>query len=124
MQLTPEQQAQVDQAKAEGRRRVVLTPTPEQSSDYARRVEIEEAGREENIRWAQKRREARNELGFSGDLRRAIAATRKPAQSVAAEIGVDGDLLDRFCCGEAELPTDIVDRLVKYLGLQLMQPIR
>lgn len=124
MQLTPEQQTQVDQAKAEGRRRVMLTPTPEQQKDYARRVAIEEAGRDANIAYFRKREEAAKEEGFSGDLRRAIDASRKAPQSVAIDIGVDGNLLDQFCCGEAELPTDIVDRLVKHLGLQLMQPIR
>lgn len=124
MNLTPEQQAQVDQAKAEGRRRVMLTPTPEQSADYARRVALEEAGREANLAYFLKREEASREEGFSGDLRRAIDRSRKAPQTIASEIGVDGDLLDQFCCGDAVLPTDIVDRLVRHLGLQLMQPIR
>jgi hypothetical protein len=64
VQLTPEQQAQVNQAKAEGRQRILLAMTPEQAQNDAREVAVEEFGREENIRLARLRRQARNEPGF------------------------------------------------------------
>jgi hypothetical protein len=124
VQLTPEQQAQVNQAKAEGRQRILLAMTPEQAQNDAREVAVEEFGREENIRLARLRRQARNEPGFSGDLRRALASLHKPPQTIAAEIAADGELLDQFCRGEAELPTDVVDRLVAHLDLRLMRTIR
>jgi hypothetical protein len=41
MQLTPEQREQVRQAKANGERRVMLDPTPEQRSEWCAAVEQE-----------------------------------------------------------------------------------
>jgi hypothetical protein len=98
--------------------------TPEQRADYFRRVALEEAGREENLAYLNKLETAADEPGFSGDLRRAIAASLKPPEDLATEIGLDGDLLNQFCCGEAALPSTAIDRLVERLGLQLMATLR
>lgn len=124
MQFTREQREAIERAKAAGARRVIMDLTPEQRAEADRIEAAEEAGMAENIEYLRKRREAAKEIGFSGDLRRAIAATRKPPETVAAEAGLDGQLIDRFCCAEAILPSDVIDRLVEHLGLQLTQPIR
>jgi hypothetical protein len=98
--------------------------TPEQIADFERRVAMELAGKEENIAYVRRLKEAAREKGFSGDLRRAIAASQKPPQDLGTELGLDGELIDQFCTGEAALSTDVIDRLVDHLGLQLMQVIR
>ncbi|MFV0444908.1 MAG: hypothetical protein ACK5Q5_15150 [Planctomycetaceae bacterium] len=57
--------------------------------------------------------------GFSGELRRAIDAARIPSHRLAADCDMDVETLEAFRCGEAELPTGVVDRLVAALGLTL-----
>ncbi len=78
MQLTPEQQEQVRQAKAAAERRVHLRFTPEQRSEWRAAVEEELAAKDENIaHWRKVHAEA--ELpGFFGDLRRAVLLSRRP----------------------------------------------
>jgi hypothetical protein len=124
MKLTPEQRTAVERAKVAGEPRVFVDLTPEQRAEAERTVAAAEAGIPENIKYLRKLRDAEREPGFSGDLRRAIAATRKSPEEVAAEAGLDEQLIDRFCCGEAILPSDVIDKLVEHLGLQLTQPIR
>lgn len=63
--------------------------------------------------------QAEREPGFSGDLRRAITAARRPSHELAAELGIDVHLLEEFRTGEATLPSDVVNRLVEALGLRL-----
>jgi ribosome-binding protein aMBF1 (putative translation factor) len=63
--------------------------------------------------------QAEREPGFSGDLRRAITAARRPSHELAAELGIDVRLLEEFRAGEATLPSDVVNRLVETLGLRL-----
>lgn len=66
---------------------------------------------------------ALEEPGFSGDLRRAISAARKAPSELARELETDADLLSVFLAGDAELPTDVVDRLVALLRLKLVMEI-
>jgi hypothetical protein len=123
-QLTPEQRAEVDRRRAAGLRSTTIEPTPEQRAEIRKMIEIEEAGIPANIAYMRALDAARAEPGFSGDLRRAILATKKPPQTVAEEAGVDPGLVDRFCCAEACLPNEAIDRLVQHLHLQLVQAIR
>lgn len=95
--------------------------SPEEIADYERRIEIELAGKEENIAYVRKLREAAREPGFSGDLRRAIAANRTPPEDLGRELGVDGDLIDKFCTGEGTLPSGVLDKLLAHLGLRLVK---
>jgi hypothetical protein len=124
MQLTPEQQEQVQQAKAAGERRVTLAFTPQQKAEWEAAVEQELAGKEENVAHLRKIKAAAEEQGFFGDLRRAIALSRRPIRDLALEIGVDWRLLSDFRSGDAELPGAALDRLIETLGLRLMQEIR
>ncbi len=123
MQLTPEQQTQLAQAKSVGEKRVALDFTPQQKAEWEAAVQQELAGREENLDRFRKIKAAAGQGGFLGDLRRAIALSRRPVQELAAEIGVDWRLLSDFRCGDAELPSPALDRLVAALGLRLMQEI-
>ena len=63
---------------------------------------------------------ALREDSFSGQLRRAIAASRGPRSELAAQTGIDDENLDRFFCGEGELDSHVIDRLAAELGLQLV----
>jgi hypothetical protein len=123
MQLTPEQKAQLDQARASGERRVRLNPTAAQKAEWEVAVQQELAGREENIEHLRKIKAAAAQEGFLGDLRRALARSRRPVQELAAEIGIETRLLSDFRAGDAELPSAALDRLVGILGLRLMQEI-
>lgn len=123
MQLTPEQQAEIERQRSDGRRRLHVTMTDEQRAEYRRLVALEDAGMEENKAYARKLMAAAAEPGFSGDLRRAIGRSRHSPDELAVEIGVAPELLDRFCTGEADLPTAAIDRLVETLGLRLMAEI-
>jgi len=123
MELTPEQKEQLCQAEAAGERRVMLRFTPEQRKEWRAAVELELAGKEENIAHFRKRKAAAERPGFLGDVRRAIASSRRPTDELADEIGVDSRLLSDFCAGDAELTAASLDRLIKALGLRLMPEI-
>jgi hypothetical protein len=123
MQLTPDQQAQLNRARAAGEKRGRLNMTPEQNAEWNTAAQLEQAGREENIEHFRKIRAAAEQQGFLGDLRRAIAQSRLPVHNLAAETGIDARLLSDFRAGEAELPAAALDRLIGALGLRLMQEI-
>lgn len=123
MQLTPQQKEQIQQAKAAGERRIMLNLTPEQKAEWQAAVQQELAGKEENIAHFRKIREAAQQLGFFGDVRRAIAVSRRPLEELAHTIGVNPRLLSDFRAGDADLPPAALDRLIETLGLRLMQEI-
>jgi hypothetical protein len=124
MQLTPEQQQQVTQAKAVGEKRVVVQFTPEQKAEWEAAVRQERAGKDENITHWRKIKGAAEQPGFFGDVRRAIAFSRRSIQDLATAIGVDERLLSDFRAGDADLPASALDRLIETLGLRLMHEIR
>ena len=123
MQLTPQQQEQVDQAKARGEQRVSLQFTPAQKASWREAVAQELAGKAENVAHFRKLRAAAEKPGFLGDVRRAIILSRRPVEELASAIGVDSTALSDFRSGDAELPLLAIERLVEALGLRLMQEI-
>lgn len=123
MELTPEQQEQIRHAKAAGERRVTLNFTPQQKAEWETAVQQEMADKEENIARFRKIKAAAEQRGFFGNVRRAIALSRRPVHELAAEIGIDAILLSDFRAGDAELPSAALDRLIEALGLRLMQEI-
>jgi hypothetical protein len=123
MQLTPEQQEQLRQAKAAGQRRVTMQFTAEQKEYYRAAVQEELAGKEENIAHIRKLHAAAQQPGFFGDVRRAIASSRRATDELANEIGVTSRLLSDFRAGDAELPPAALNRLIEALNLRLMQEI-
>src|SRR5690348_11004511 len=100
MQLTPEQRADIERQRRENPgARIFIKHTPEQAEERRRAYEEEEAGREANIAYARKLFAALEEPGFSGDLRRAIAASRKAPSDLASSVGVSVSLLEDFLDG-------------------------
>ena len=124
MQLTPEQQEQVEKAKAAGEPRVTVRFTAAQKAEWQDAVQQELDGKEENIAHWRKVKAAAAQSGFFGDVRRAIVLSGRPGDELAKAIGVAGRLLSDFRAGEAELPSTALDRLLDLLGLRLMQEIR
>jgi hypothetical protein len=124
MQLTSEQQAQLAEAKSRDERRATLSFSPSQKAEWEATVQQELAGKEQNLERMRKIKAAAEQPGFMGDLRRAIALAHRPVEELAAEIGVDLQLLSDFRSGDAELPSPVLDGLIAALGLRLMQEIR
>jgi hypothetical protein len=123
MPLTPEQQDEVRKAKAAGDNRVTIGFTAQQKDQWKAAVQEELAGKEENISHLRKIQAAAKQPGFFGDLRRAIAASRRSVDELSAGIGVDQRVLSDFRAGDTELPAAALERLVDTLGLRLMQEI-
>lgn len=123
MQLTPEQQEQVRTARAAGEQRATLRFTAGQRAEWRAAVEDELAGKDANIAHLRKVKAACEQPGFFGDVRRAMASSRRPIDELAGEIGVEARLLSDFRAGEAELPPAALERLLRTLGLRLMQEI-
>jgi len=123
MQLTPEQQEQVRQAKERGERRIRLSFTAEQKSAWRQAVEQELAGKEENIAYWRKIVAAADQPGFFGDIRRALFLSRRAPHELVTAIGVDLQTLSDFRAGDSDLPSAALERLIDALGLRLMQEI-
>jgi hypothetical protein len=123
MRLTPQQEEQVEQARAAGENRAVLSFTSQQKAEWQAAVQQELAGRDQNIDHIRKLQAAAQQHGFFGDVRRAMAVFPKSVRELADEIGVSEHLLADFRAGNAELPCAALDRLIQALGLRLMQEI-
>ncbi len=65
------------------------------------------------------RNEARLEPTLSGELRRAVHASRKPLSEIAASAGIPTLALDEFLTGERTLRSDVLDRLAGSIGFGL-----
>jgi hypothetical protein len=65
------------------------------------------------------RKEAQEEATLSGDLRRAIHASRLPLTEIANSAGITPHVLDEFLTGERTLRSDVLDRLAGTLGYEL-----
>jgi hypothetical protein len=90
---------------------------PEELAEWRRKVAEEEAARPANLARLQRMDEAAAEQTFSGELRRAIRAAKVPHHDLAERIGVSWRQLLDFQTGDAALPTDAVDRLIRVLSL-------
>ncbi len=123
MQLTPEQQELVRQAKARGEQRINLPFTPEQKAEWKNAVDEERAAKDENIAHHHKVVKAAEQPGFFGDIRRAVQQSQRPLDELAADIGVERLLLSDFLAADADLPADALNRLIEVLHLRLMQEI-
>jgi len=127
-QRTPEQQKQIDEAIQAGERRVMTDFTPEQSAQWRAAADEEEASRPETIKSIRRMREAAQEPGVFGDLRRAISARllaehRQGRPPSTEPLSIDARRLEEFREGVAPLPADDLRRLIEILGLQLVQAI-
>jgi hypothetical protein len=123
MQLTPEQQDQVRQARAQGEVRAVVEFSAEQNNAWQQAVKQELGGKQENIAHFRKIKAVAEQSGFFGDIRRAILLSRRPIKELATTVGVEPRVLSDFRAADAELSPAELDRLVAALGLRLMQEI-
>ena len=123
MQLTPEQQELVRQAKARGEQRINLQFTPEQKADWNNAADEEWAAKDENIAHHRKVVKAAEQPGFFGDIRRAVQQSQRTLPELAAEIGVERLRLSDFLAADADLSANALDRLIAALRLRLMQEI-
>ena len=64
----------------------------------------------------QMRKEAQEEQTLSGELRRAIHASKESLTVIASQAGITPLLLDEFLTGERTLRSDVMDRLGTVLG--------
>ena len=96
IQLTAEQRQQIQTWQAQ-----VGTERQEISS---RRQSLARASREES---------------FSGELRRAIKQAPVHPVQLARRIGLDPVELDQFLCGESDLNSEVVGKIMAELGLKL-----
>ena len=121
MKLTSEQKAQIGRQRRDDpdRRRFHIEATAEQRAEREEAFRLEEVGREENVASVRRQMAAREELGFSGDLRRAMPAKLRERHELAKKASLDPDRLERFYVGDAELASSDVDRLTEVLGLHL-----
>jgi ribosome-binding protein aMBF1 (putative translation factor) len=121
IRLTPEQRSQLARFKSQLPR---LDLDPQQRSELLRAIAEEQAARPSNEVKLSRIMTAEKDSGLSGLIRRAISQSGRPINELADEIGVDARLLDHFRMGEQTLTTDVIDRLVNVLGLQLVsQPV-
>jgi len=123
MELTPEQQQQIQRAKATGEKRVNLDFTDQQKTAWQRAARQVQDERCATIGQMEKIHEAAQQPGFFGDVRRAISSSRRPLSELAATIGVEPSLLSEFRAAEVELPAPSLEKLIAELGLRLMQEI-
>ena len=65
------------------------------------------------------RKEARDERTLSGEIRRAIVASKLPLTTIAGRAGIPPISLDEFLTGERTLRSDVLDRLANSLGFAL-----
>lgn len=100
----------------------IQTLTPDQAARMRQLATAAEAERADNDEYFRHARVAAAEPTFSGQLRRAIHSIHQQQMllpTLLREADVDWATLEPFMVGDATLPTDVVDRLVSVLKLEL-----
>ncbi len=123
MEYDAEQLSQINQARLGGQGRVVVRLTDEQAEQFQSIAERESTDKDANTAHIRKIKAAAEQPGFIGDIRRTILHTRRPVQELAASAGIEPRLLSDFRAGDADLSSNVLDRLIEALGLRLMQEI-
>lgn len=100
-------------------RRVTRTLTPDEQ-DRLRRQRAQIAAELPDLAARDRmRKEAREEVTLSGELRRAVHASAFSLSSIAEKAGIPTLALDEFLTGERTLRSDVLDRLAGVLGYEL-----
>jgi hypothetical protein len=100
--------------------------TPEEAAriDAIDDIEASPAGRQAAAEGFRKLRAACVGDGFAAVLRRAISAEIRrrdvTVHKFAADAGIDLLALEAFRRGEGTLPSDVIERLVEVVGLQVV----
>jgi hypothetical protein len=110
----------MEKRKIKGRIHVTMTPAQKRRMKQVRASIAAELP--DLIRRNQLAHDARKEKTFSGHLRRVIHGYPLSPMKIAEKTGISWIDLDDFLTGEKVLPSDVIDRLVKVLGLRF--PLR
>jgi hypothetical protein len=102
-------------------RRIKGKLTPRQQARLRHQQRLIEKELPELIERDRMGKEAANELTFSGELRRAIHASQLPLTEIAIEVGISPLALSDFLTGERTLRSDVLDRLMTSLGLEVSE---
>src|SRR5258708_805738 len=100
------------------RRRIHGTLSPAQKRRVKQEQKLIAEELPDLIRRNQMRYDARKDKTFSGALRRAIHQFPLSPMTIAARAGIAWPQLSGFLTGQATLPSDAIDRLVKMLKLK------
>ena len=92
--------------------------TPEEQERLKRQRELIAKELPDLVQRDRMRKEAQEEPTLSGELRRAIHASKLSLSAIAAQAGVTPLLLDEFLTGERTLRSDVMDRLAAVLGFR------
>lgn len=122
MNLTAQQKAEIEQQRAADPsiRSFRITFTPEQRDAYRKAVAEELAARDENLLQVRQIEAAESEPTLSGTLRRAISASRRTPQDLSTQLGIHTQQLQNFRAGVEPLPSDVIDRLIALLDLEVI----
>jgi hypothetical protein len=122
MNLTAEQLAEIQRQRADdpASRSFRITFTQEQRDAYRRAVAQEMAARDDNLHQVRQIEAAEREQTLSGILRAAISASRRTPQDLSTGLGIDAQQLHNFRCGAEPLPSDVIDRLIALLDLEVI----
>ena len=102
-------------------RRITRELTPEEQSRLVRYREQIAAELPDLAARDRMRKEAREEMTLSGELRRAVHDCPLSLTAIAECTGVSPLALDEFLTGERTLRSDVLDRLAHILGY-VLQP--
>ena|SRR5581483_457188 len=102
-------------------RRISRELTPEEQDRLRRQREQVAAELPDLAARDRMRKEAREELTLSGELRRAVHASSLSLSAIAERVGITSLALDEFLTGERTLRSDVLDRLASALGF-VLQP--
>jgi hypothetical protein len=100
-------------------RRVTRELTPEEQDRLRRQCEAVAAELPDLAARDRMRKEAREEVTLSGELRRAVHASLLSLSVIADRIGIPPLALDEFLTGERTLRSDVLDRLAGVVGYSL-----
>jgi ribosome-binding protein aMBF1 (putative translation factor) len=100
-------------------RRTTKSLTPHQQAKMARHRRQIHAELPEMVKRNRMSKEASEEPTLSGEIRRAVHASRLSLDEIAAETGITPLVLDEFLTGDRTLRSDVLDRLAKGLRLVL-----
>src|SRR3954469_24068181 len=100
-------------------RRVTRELTPEEQDRLRRQREAVAAELPDLAARDRMRKEAREEVTLSGELRRAVHGSPLSLSAIADRVGITPLALDEFLTGERTLRSDVLDRLAGVLGYTL-----
>jgi hypothetical protein len=102
---------------------IVHKATPEQAARLAKLAALVESEQPDLAARLEREDMAAAQPTFSGELRRAIRASRLQPGDLARDAGVDWRDFALFLQGHAELSTCAIDRLASRLGLSLVKSV-